>query len=139
MRRVAGLVVLARDGAVGLVDLLELEGLIDVEVASPTEGADDGMRRLLFESETNLDEIFEMLRDSEDVQYVEPNLKVSAIGTPGCLDGPKLKDGSLWKTWESKHLVDGKCKDSTKKYIKAVKEGLSEQFDKWQKQASASR
>ena len=67
---------------VSLVDLLETEGLVEVEVASPTEGADDGMRRLLFESGTNLDAVFEMLRDTDDVQYVEPNLIVSAIGVP---------------------------------------------------------
>ena len=66
----------------GLIALLETEGLLSAESASPEGMADDGVRRLVFEEEANLDDIFETLRDSEDVAFVEPNLQVSAIGTP---------------------------------------------------------
>ncbi|MBL92101.1 MAG: hypothetical protein CMH56_09880, partial [Myxococcales bacterium] len=73
----------------GLIALLETEGLLSAESASPEGMADDGVRRLVFEEEANLDDIFETLRDSEDVAFVEPNLQVSAIGTP---DDPMWDD-----------------------------------------------
>lgn len=49
-------------------------------------------------------------------------MAVSAIGTPGCLDGPKLKDVIV---------LEGK-EDNEKAYCKAVKEGISECWEAWQ-------
>lgn len=48
-------------------------------------------------------------------------MSVSAIGTPGCLDFPKLKD---------KIILEGK-EDNEKAYAKAIKEGISECWDGW--------
>ncbi len=50
-------------------------------------------------------------------------MAVSAIGTPGCLDGPELK--SCYMGFE------GKDKNE-KAYVKAVKEGVSKCWKEWQ-------
>ena len=52
-------------------------------------------------------------------------MAVSAIGTPGCLKGPELKTLAPFKSWQGKE-------DNEKAYIKAVVEGLSGQWKKWQ-------
>jgi hypothetical protein len=52
-------------------------------------------------------------------------MAVSAIGTPGCLKGPELKTLAPFKSWKGKE-------DNEKAYIKAVVEGLSGQWKKWQ-------
>jgi len=54
-------------------------------------------------------------------------MSVSAIGTPGCLDGPELKSLAPFSSWE------GTLKEKNEKaYAKAVVEGLSAQWKKWQ-------
>jgi len=53
-------------------------------------------------------------------------LSPCAIGPPGCLEFPKLKDQAPFSSWESSEK-----EDNAKAYAKAVVEGLSEQFDKW--------
>lgn len=49
-------------------------------------------------------------------------MAVSAIGSPGCLDGPKLKSCYVWVG----------TKKNEKAYIKAVTEGISECWEAWQ-------
>lgn len=53
-------------------------------------------------------------------------MSLSAIGAPGTLEFPKLKDQAPFSSWESSEK-----EDNAKAYAKAVVEGLSEQFDKW--------
>ena len=52
-------------------------------------------------------------------------MSVSAIGASGCLDGPKLKD--CYVGWMGTNKNENA-------YIKAVKEGVSECWEAWQKQ-----
>lgn len=51
-------------------------------------------------------------------------MSVSAIGAPGCLDGPKLKDTVPYKTWIGKN-------DNEKKWIKNIVETMTTQWDGW--------
>jgi hypothetical protein len=53
---------------------------------------------------------------------------VCAIGAPGTLDFPLLKDQAPFSSWEGT-----KKEDNAKAYCKAVAEGLSDQFDKCHK------
>ncbi|PIE20193.1 MAG: hypothetical protein CSA66_01155 [Proteobacteria bacterium] len=53
-------------------------------------------------------------------------MALCAIGTPGCLDMPKLADAPSFKSWP-----DSYKEKNGKAYAKAVVEGLSGQFDKW--------
>ncbi len=55
-------------------------------------------------------------------------LAVCAIGTPGCLDGPELKSNIKNSPTLAKYAVE----KNEKAYAKAVSEGVSEQFKKWQ-------
>jgi hypothetical protein len=52
-------------------------------------------------------------------------MAVCAIGPPGILKGPEVKGMVPFKTWKGKE-------DNEKAYIKAVAEGLSAQWKKWQ-------
>jgi hypothetical protein len=51
-------------------------------------------------------------------------MSVCAIGAPGCLDGPDLKDMPGYSTWIG-------TKDNEKAYIKAVVEGVTECWKEW--------
>ncbi len=51
-------------------------------------------------------------------------MAVCCIGTPGCLDGPKLKDTVPYSTWIGKE-------NNEKVYIKAVVEGVTDAWDQW--------
>ncbi|MCC6623737.1 MAG: hypothetical protein IT385_20935 [Deltaproteobacteria bacterium] len=52
-------------------------------------------------------------------------MAVCAIGTPGCLDGPKLKDTVPYSTWIG-------SKDNEKKWIKCIVDTMTDSWDKWQ-------
>lgn len=54
-------------------------------------------------------------------------MAVSAIGAPGCLDGPKL-ESNIKNAPSFASYTD----DNAKEYVKAVAKGVSDQFDKWQ-------
>lgn len=53
-------------------------------------------------------------------------MSICAIGTPGCLDAPDLKD--CYVGWEG-------SEDNEKAYIKAVKEGVSDCLKEWSSKA----
>lgn len=78
-----------------------------------------------------VDEAIDKIVQSIDLWRVQAKFKdfkvmaVSAIGTPGCLDGPKLKDLPPFSTWIG-------TKKNDKVYIKAVVEGMSKAWEEWQ-------
>ncbi len=51
-------------------------------------------------------------------------MAVCAIGAPGCLDGPDIKNEPSFKSWQGKEKNE-------KAYIKAVVEGFSKQWMSW--------
>ncbi|MFO0748734.1 MAG: hypothetical protein U1F43_24185 [Myxococcota bacterium] len=65
-----------------------------------------------------------------DMWRVQAKLKdlkvmaVCAIGTPGCVDGPKLKDTVPYSTWIG-------TKDNEKKWIKCIVDTMTDSWDKW--------
>ena len=60
-----------------LWNILADEGLLDVD-SEASEGRDDnGMRRLRFAEDTDLDAVYDYLRDADEVDFVEPNLNIS--------------------------------------------------------------
>ncbi|MBN1946224.1 MAG: hypothetical protein JW797_11145 [Bradymonadales bacterium] len=77
------------------------------------------------------DGLIDAVKFGVDMWRLEAKLKdlkvmaVSAIGTPGCLDGPKMEDkikmfpgGAAWK-------------DNKKKFLEACAKGVGECFDAW--------
>ena len=65
-----------------LLTILEEEGLLEIQSAAEASSGDDGIRRLRFAEEANLDGVYDYLRDLDEIDFVEPNLKVSVIDTP---------------------------------------------------------
>lgn len=76
-------------------------------------------------------EALDKTKNAIDLWRAEAKLKdlkvmsVTAIGAPGCLDGPKLKD--KYVGWEP-------TEKNMKAYAKAVKEGVSKCWEEWQGQ-----
>lgn len=99
--------------------------------ATPNKYHADAAKEISEKVKTFVDEAIDKIVQAIDLWRVQAKFKdwkvmaVSAIGTPGCLDGPKLKDLPPFKAWVGK-------KKNDKVYIKAVVEGMSKAWEEWQ-------
>lgn len=81
------------------------------------------------------DDILDAVKFSHDMWKLQAKLKdlkimaVSAIGTPGCLDGPELESNI-----KNAPMVAKYTEDNAKKHIEAVAKGVSSCFKDWQDQ-----
>jgi len=99
--------------------------------ATPNKYHADAAKEISDNVKKFVDEAIDKIVQAVDLWRVQAKFKdwkvmsVSAIGTPGCLDGPKLKDTPAFAAWIG-------MKKNEKVYIKAVVEGMSKCWDDWQ-------
>jgi hypothetical protein len=99
--------------------------------ATPNKYHADAAKAVSEKVKTFVDTAIDKIVQSVDLWRVQAKIKdlkimaVCAIGTPGCLDGPKMKDLPPFSAWVGKEKNE-------KVYIKAVVEGFSKVWEDWQ-------